>query len=170
MSVRRYNIEAQARFLTFSCYHRLQLLGDPFARDLLVTQIEDQRKSLGFRVLAWVIMPEHVHLLVVPERGEVGVVLKAIKQGFARRLLAKYRKEQNPALEQMRDARGTARVWQRGGGYDRNVRDQAELEKFVGYIHMNPVSRGLVDRPTDWGWSSAKDYQGGQGVIELWRG
>ncbi|PCI10031.1 hypothetical protein COB72_04625 [bacterium] len=170
MSVRRYNIEAQARFLTFSCYQRVQLLDDPDVRNLLIEQIEAQRRSLGFRVIAWVIMPEHVHLLLVPKDGEIAPVLKGIKMGFARRVLTKMRKDQNPLLEKMRDARGVAHIWQRGGGYDRNVRDQAELEKFVGYIHMNPVKRGLVEQATDWVWSSARDYQGVQGKIELWRG
>ena len=50
------------------------------------------------------------------------------------------------------------RFWQDGGGYDRNIRDQDELTRFVEYVHNNPVRRGLVARPEEWYWSSARDW------------
>ena len=52
------------------------------------------------------------------------------------------------------------RFWQPGGGYDRNVVQFTTLQKMIDYIHMNPVRRGLVERPEDWHWSSARWYAG----------
>lgn len=52
------------------------------------------------------------------------------------------------------------RFWQPGGGYDRNVTDLASLRLMIDYIHANPVKRGLVKRPEDWEWSSARWFTG----------
>jgi len=52
------------------------------------------------------------------------------------------------------------RFWLPGGGYDENLDDERSLEDVIDYIHANPVRRGLVERPTDWYWSSARYYQG----------
>ena len=49
---------------------------------------------------------------------------------------------------------------QDGGGYDRNVRHARALREIFTYIHNNPVARGLVSRPEDWPWSSARDWAG----------
>ena len=52
------------------------------------------------------------------------------------------------------------RFWQAGGGYDRNVVEVTTALKIIEYIHRNPVRRGLVERPEDWPWSSARWYAG----------
>ena len=50
--------------------------------------------------------------------------------------------------------------WQDGGGYDRNIRNAKALREMMGYIHDNPVKRGLAERAEDWPWSSARDWAG----------
>lgn len=60
----------------------------------------------------------------------------------------------------MVDSEGLTRYWQKGGGHDRNVRDEEELWEKVRYIHRNPVKRGLVREPWEWKWSSARWYAG----------
>jgi putative transposase len=52
------------------------------------------------------------------------------------------------------------RFWQPGGGYDRNITNSATLRFAIDYIHANPVRRGLVAKPEDWEWSSARWYAG----------
>ncbi len=54
--------------------------------------------------------------------------------------------------------------WQRGGGYDRNLRSVRDIHEKVRYVHDNPVRRGLCDRSIDWYWSSAKSWVDGTGV------
>jgi REP-associated tyrosine transposase len=58
------------------------------------------------------------------------------------------------------DGREERRFWQVGGGYDRNIVDESTALKVIDYIHLNPVRRGLVERPEDWEWSSARWYAG----------
>ena len=159
----------QARFVTFSCYHRLPLLNDPKTRKAFVEQIEFQREKHQLRIVAWVIMPEHVHLILCPLDGQIGSSLRSIKQGFARSMLAGWKANQSNIIQSLTDPRGVAHFWQRGGGYDRNMRDQDELNEKIEYIHWNPVRRELVEQPTEWIWSSARDYAGETGHIKIWR-
>ena len=62
--MRRWERVWQWRFLTFSCYQRLQLLGNPAIRDQMAVSLSRARDRCGFRLRAWVIMPEHVHLML----------------------------------------------------------------------------------------------------------
>ena len=84
----RYYGAGYLHFITTSCYRRLPLLGKPQNRDLLLKVLELVRRRYRFVVVGYVLMPEHIHLLVgEPERGDPSKVMQAIKQGFARRLL-----------------------------------------------------------------------------------
>ena len=126
-----------------------------------------QRQRLGFDVFAYVVMPEHVHLVVLPRDGEISPVLRGIKQGFGQRMIRLFREREDPVLEYIEDSDGIVRFWQRGGGHDRNVRDDEAMRNHIEYIHFNPVKRGLVERGVDWKWSSALDYAGESGVVNI---
>src|SRR5580658_2634402 len=79
-------------FITTSCYQRRALLGAPQSRDLFLEVMEQVRRRYRFVVVGYVVMPEHVHLLFSePERGDPSVVMKVLKQSFARRLLEEVR-------------------------------------------------------------------------------
>jgi putative transposase len=115
-------------------------------------------------------MPEHVHVIVCPQEkhNEVRLIRTALKVPVQRKALAFLRREAPAYLCRLRNEQpnGEAhyRFWQRGGGYDRNIIDPATLRTMIDYIHHNPVRRGLVSRPTDWVWSSARFYEGLQDV------
>jgi REP element-mobilizing transposase RayT len=77
-----------SHFITTSCYQRRPLLGTPRYRDLFLEVMEQIRQRHQFVVVGYVVMPEHVHLLFTePERGNPSLVLAALKQTFAHRLL-----------------------------------------------------------------------------------
>ncbi len=158
------------RFLTFSCYQRLPLLGNPAIRDLFAESLEQAHQRCGFRLRAWVVMPEHVHMMLAPTETDwpVAAILAAIKQPVAQKVLRRWRAIGAPVLERLLDSRGAAHFWQEGGGFDRNVRDVEELGKEIGYIHFNPVKRGLAAEPAEWVWSSARWYAGDEhGVVKV---
>ena len=86
----RYYGAGYLHFITTSCYQRRALLGTKQNRDLFLKVLEQVRRRYHFAVIGYVIMPEHVHLLVgEPERANPSTVMQAIKQGFSRRLLGK---------------------------------------------------------------------------------
>ena len=95
--LRRYYGAGYLHFITTSCYRRLPLLYQPRSRDLLLNVLERVRRRYRFVVAGYVIMPEHIHLLLgEPGRGNPSKVMQAIKQGFARQLLARIRAASDP--------------------------------------------------------------------------
>ena len=120
------------------------------------------RERFGFRLVAWVVMPDHVHLILVPDprREPMAAILRSLKQPVAQGLIKAWRGSSSPMLKDLATPRGEVRVWQEGGGFDRNSRSPEELADEIEYIHQNPVKAGLVGAPTDWAWSSARWYAG----------
>lgn len=168
---RIFDHPGHAHFLTYSCQQRLPLLDSDRTRQWVIEAMAVTRDRLGIRIGAYVIMPEHVHVLVrCPEGISVSVVLGSLKKPVSARAKA-WLAEHDPGwVERLTVEKGNRRVfrfWQAGGGFDRNIWKQRTLEDVIEYIHANPVRRGLVERPTDWEWSSARYWAGMDGVLEM---
>jgi putative transposase len=152
--------------LTFSCYQRLPLLADDRRCRQLAVAVDRAVHRHGFSLLAFVFMPEHVHLIVLSEEpmARVSALLYAIKRPVSHRIKQDLAASRGPLLEKLtireRPGKTTFRFWQEGPGYDRNTRDHGSLRKMIDYIHMNPVRRGLIDHPGAWRWSSWRHYEG----------
>jgi putative transposase len=139
-------------FVTFSCHHRDQLLNTPQAREIFEQTLERARRWYGFFVCGYVVMPEHVHLLISePERASLSLALQMLKQNSSRQL---HPPEGSP-------------FWL-PRYYDFNVWSEEKRIEKLRYIHRNPVRRGLVERPEDWAWSSFCHYATGvEGAVEI---
>jgi putative transposase len=150
--LRRFQHNRDLHFITFSCYRRKPKLGQPVARRVFEQALERTRKRYQFRVMGYVVMPEHVHLLLSePEDGTLATALQALKQSVSRTL----------AL------RSAEPFWQ-ARYYDFNVWTAKKHAEKLRYLHRNPVARGLVARPEDWHWSSYRHYATGvEGVVEI---
>ena len=156
-SLKRLHESRQAHFLTFSCYQRRPNFLSPDACATFVSALERVRQHYDLCVYGYVVMPEHVHLVVnEPERSNLAQAIKSLKHGVARRL----------AL------RAADSFWQ-ARYYDFNVWSERKFVEKLRYIHRNPVKRGLVARPQDWPWSTFRHYATGEtGVVEIesqWR-
>ena len=143
-------------FITFSCYRRLPLLGSARSRHLFVQVLRKVREQYSFKLVGYVVMPEHVHLLMSePERGTPSTVLKTLKQSVSRQRPFGGTEERLPQF------------WQRRF-YDFNVWSRKKKIEKLAYMHANPLKRGLVENPMDWPWSSYAFYQGcGEVLIEI---
>ena len=165
MRRRSFNLAGHAHFLTFSCYRRSQILVDVSARALLAQSLDAARQRLGFGLWAYVFMPDHVHLLLMPyeDHYSMAVILKQVKGPFAKQLVADWKANHEDRLRRLQ-AEGPVgpviRVWQRGGGFDRNLYSHERICRAVEYIESNPVRKGLVADPADWVWSSAQARAG----------
>jgi putative transposase len=150
--LKRFQEARCLHFLTFSCYRRAPLLGTPRARDIFEQTLERARKWYGFYIAGYVVMPEHIQMLVTePERAKLSVALQMLKQNVAR---------------QMREVEGGS-FWQ-ARYYDFNVWNDAKRVEKLRYIHRNPVRRGLVSSPALWAWSSFRHYvSGAEGIVEI---
>ena len=148
--LKRFYGSGDLHFTTCSCYHRRPLLGSASRRDLFLRVLEEVRQRYSFVVVAYVVMPEHFHLLISePDSVNQSLVLQAIKLGFARRVINR----DGLTL----DSENRAHIWQRRF-YDFNVWGKEKRVEKIRYIHRNPVRRGLVERPEDWAWSSFRAY------------
>lgn len=169
-SCKRYNDAGHAHELTFSCFRGLPLLSRDRSREWLVEAITRARVRHSFDVWAYVIMPEHVHLIICPRLADYDVsrMLLGIKWPVSRWALEYLRIHAPSWIEKLTDrqpsGRTSVRFWQRGGGYDRNIRTERALYDMVHYIHDNPVRRGLVERAENWRWSSAAWFEGRRDV------
>jgi putative transposase len=161
---RRYNEPGHAHALTFSCFRRQPFLDRDRSRSWTIDAIDRARRAHGFHIWAYVLMPEHVHLLVWPSSSpyEIGPFLATLKSSVTRRALAFVRHDAPGFLPRMLDQQPSGkrsyRFWQRGGGYDRNIWEPQYVWSTIDYIHANPVRRGLCQRPQDWSASSAGSY------------
>jgi putative transposase len=144
-------------FITFSCYRRLPLLNSARARDRFLSILEQTRERYRFVVVGYVVMPEHVHLLVTePDVGTPSTVMQVLKQRTARALLPK-RKRSNPQQRHLFGEEPRRAFWQ-PRFYDFNVWTTKKRIEKLRYMHRNPVKRGLVVSPELWRWSSYRLY------------
>jgi|SRR5581483_1945468 len=162
---RRYSEPGQPRELTFSCYRRYAFFSRERTCAWFCQALEAARAKFGFQIWAYVVMPDHIHLLVYPGEAatEMSRFLQAVKQPVARQALEYLAAHAPPWLARLtvrEGARVRHRFWQPGGGYDRNITSSASLRAMIDYIHANPVRRGLVANILDWEWSSARWYAG----------
>jgi len=145
----RYQKTGEFHFLTFSCYRRRAYFSAVAAKDLFEDALERIRLRYRFVVAGYVVMPEHVHLLVnEPARVLLSKAIQALK------LSVTVRSRQRP-------------YWQ-AHYYDYNVATHEKFVEKLRYIHRNPVVRGLAANPQDWKWSSFRHYQTGmRGAVEI---
>lgn len=149
--LKRFQNTSQSHFATFSCYRRQPLFTPEANRRIFEQALERIRGTFDLRVYAYVVMPEHVHLLLsVPKQSTLADALKSLKQVVSRRLIGE-----------------AEHFWQKRY-YDFNVWTEKKCVEKLRYIHRNPVTRGLVERPEDWAWSSFRHYLTGEpGVVEI---
>ena len=167
--LKRFHESGQTHFLTFSCYQRRPFLNAIESRLIFESALERVRVSFSLRVYGYVVMPEHVHLLIsepdgangAPFKPSVGLsggesprsladAVKSLKQGVSRRLIGE-----------------SEHFWQKRY-YDFNVRDHPQFMEKLRYIHRNPVKRELCERPEDWQWSSCLHYATGiEGRVQI---
>lgn len=147
-----------AHFLTFSCYQRRSFLEPDDNKKIFIENLGRSRDRLGFLLYAYVVVPEHVHLLLWPGEGGASIaqILQSVKQPVSARL--RNRVGLPPAF------------WLAGGGHDRDVRSAKTVLSIMDYIHNNPVERGLCRTPLDYPWSSAAWYEDRTGplVVDPW--
>ena len=158
--LKRYYGRGELHFLTFSCYRRLPLLGSAQARPRFVKELARVRKEYGFLLVGYVVMPNHVHLLMSePKKGTPSTVLQMLKQRVSRKL----RKKKSPApkgqlrIQFPKFVSDLPSFW-RPRFYDFNVYSAKKQKEKLDYMHANPVNRSLVKHPKDWPWSSWSFY------------
>ena len=167
-NLKRITGRGDLHFITFCCYQRRPLLGTIRARNLVVKILEEVRARYGFALVGYVIMPEHMHLLISESRAVLPAkVMQVFKQRVSRRMRGRKRgKAGQLALRFPEEDEGLRRFWQRRY-HDFNVYTRAKVQQKLHYIHANPVEAKLVKHPGDWPWSSWCFYYRGEGILKI---
>ncbi len=160
-------------FLTFSCYRRQPFFNNALRRDLFLQILDRVRRRYRLVVLGYVVMPEHVHLLITePQRATLSTAIQALKLGVVRSLPI----SDEGAMAPMPTSRKNSETWGtpsinsshksnhfwQARFYDFNVWTEKKRIEKLRYIHRNPVARGLVAAPEQWPWSSFRWYSLGE--------
>ena len=132
-NVRRYDPEGAPVFLTLVCKDHAPHLADDRRKHLLLTLIREMHHDGRWKVHAWVILDDHLHLLV----GECADFSGAVRD-FKRQTLLRLR---------------VRSIWQ-PRFFDHIIRDEGDLRAHLDYIHFNPRKHGLADQPATYPWSS----------------
>jgi putative transposase len=181
--LRRFYGQGDLHFITFSCYRRRPLLGDPRARDCFVKVLDEVRSRHCTKLIGYVVMPEHVHLLIAePLIGNPSTFLQVLKQNASHELSAglqlaigRHRCAQTTSRTAPLEPKGAApslpvaapaarAFWQRRF-FDLNVWNPKKIPEKLDYMHFNPLKRKLVDHPEKWPWSSWSHYATGKGGL-----
>ena len=153
--LKRYSGHDYLHFLTCSCYHRQPWLASPRQRDLFLQVFEEVRQSYQFVVVGYVVMPDHIHLLISePDHGTPSTIMQVVKQRFARSVRNRKRRNPRQATFWPEPAQ---HVWQKRF-YDFHVWSERKRVEKLRYMHRNPVKAGLVQEPEQWLWSSYRSY------------
>ena len=152
-----------ARFVTFSCYRRFRLLTPPAVIQVLIDELAVVRGRYGLRLYGYVVMPEHVHLVLwLPDTTKLGSVIGELKSKSARRILPLLLDTHGRCIDRLRANRAgeSRRVFWQIRCYDHNCRSPETVREKIEYCHKNPVTRELVKSPGEWKLSSYNWYAG----------
>jgi putative transposase len=169
-SNRHYNTPGHAHELTFSVYRRFNLFENEAACKMFLDEIALARAEFKFCLWAYVVMPNHVHLLIWPLNNayKIEVITKTIKGRMAKKYVHDKTIMDSTCLKRYKVVeKGVEkhRIWQRGGGFDRNLWNPQAIHQAIEYIEANPVRKKLAENPEKYRWSSAYAKMHNEGVV-----
>ncbi len=173
MTRTRYKIyeEAQPHFLTMTIVEWIPLFTNPDIVTELLGSIRFTQKERGLILYAWVVMEHHLHLIA--QAPDLRKTIKEFKSYTARTIIDYLKQRRSKMwLNKLHKAKlkykqtSKYQVWQEGS-HPQEIMNEEMLIQKIAYIHNNPVRRGYVDEPAYWRYSSARDYEGKEGLLEV---
>jgi REP-associated tyrosine transposase len=164
-------------FISFATVHRI----DVFVREEYSQIIMDSWKFCqerkGLEIYGWCIMPSHVHMIIGSNKNKLEDIVRDMKSHTSttfRKLLKDNVQESRKEwiiwmMERAGKKNGNNNDWQFWQQHNKplEIKDQDMFDKMLEYIHLNPVMAGFVVNPEDWKYSSARDFSGMNGLVEL---
>jgi len=158
-------------FLTATTVNWLPLFSNPTVAQIILDSLDFLEHQGRLTIMAYVLMENHVHLIALADNlaKEIG----DFKSFTARKCIDHYQQQGNDfILEQLAENKLPNRIdrmyqfWQEGV-HPQQIQDHAMLRQKIDYIHYNPVRRGYVDESEHWRYSSARNYAGLPGVLDV---
>ena len=158
---RQFDDRLYAHFVTFNVFRRRRLLDHDQPKRIVLGVLNDEIGSFAAKCVGFVVMPDHVHAIIwLPTPGRLSSFIHAWKRKSSFHVRNWYREHAPRYFEGFGEG---DRFWQ-AKYYPFEIYSRRKLEEKLRYMHENPVRAGLVARPVDWPWSSARWYVVGRSV------
>ena len=146
---RRADTQGGTYFFTVNTHRRQAVLTHEAIRAALREGIAQTRAAYPFQVLAWVLLPDHLHCIWILPEGDADFAKRwgMIKRHVSHQCGDQLNREE--WLSASRRKRSESSLWQRRY-WEHQIRDEADLQRHVDYIHWNPMKHGLVQKVVDW--------------------
>ena len=168
----RIYLPGEIYFITTNIYQRSKIFNKDWACKLFIDVLNKCRLKYRFKLYGYVIIPDHVHLLIMPDdKMNISEIIHRIKGNFAYQYIMARNHEGsatrgglNHASKRVADPLwvGDHRIhinpiWQKSF-YDHIIRNDLDFEEKLGYIHGNPIKHRLIDNLDNYPWSSYQNY------------
>src|SRR6266487_6754574 len=164
-------------FISFATVYWIDVFVREEYMEIVIESWKTCQEKKGLEIYGWCIMPSHVHLIIGSNKNKMEDIVRDMKKHTSSALKTSIT---NNVLE----SRKTWMIWmmERAGKKNSNNKDwqfwqqhnkpleikgQEMFDKTLDYIHLNPVMAGFVTKPEDWKYSSARDFYGTKGLIQL---
>ena len=168
----RYRIlnAAAPHFLTCTVLEWLPLFAQPANVQILLDSLKYLQGEGRLTLYGYVILENHCHLLAAAP--DIGKTMASFKSFTAGQIVKRLTERHSPVLDLLAFHKARHKVdrehqvWQEGS-HPELIEGEAMMSSKLEYIHRNPVARGYVDDPVHWRYSSARNYAGQEGLIEV---
>lgn len=173
----KFHNQSLAYFITFSVINWIDVFTRPNYKNILVDSFRFCQVNKGLILYAWCIMPSHVHLIIDTKKDPMQSILRDFKSFTSRRLkeeIYSYPKESRKKwmtwmMKRAGIKNGNNNDWQFWQQHNHPIELSSSkmIHQKLEYLHFNPVKAEFVDHPKHWKYSSAKDYYGEKGILDV---
>lgn len=164
-------------FITFAVVYWIDLFIRNEYKDIMLDSWRYCQANKGLEIYSWCIMSSHVHMIVATHGDPLEDIMRDMKKhtsvAFKNAIKNHPAESRREWMLALMEKAGTAnsqnvnfQLWQQDN-HPIMLFDQKILHQKLNYIHDNPVVAGIVDRPEDYSYSSARDYYGIKGLLEI---
>lgn len=144
-------------YVTTVTYNRVKIFDDETACQIFINGLVELRRIHPIKLIGYVIMPDHVHLILNPLECDISLIMRKLK-GKSAKLILDYLRDQNQPLDSLElNIQDRTAVWLKDFS-SIDLSSHKFIRQKLGYIHMNPVRAGFCDHPAKWKWSSYRAY------------
>jgi len=160
-------------FITCTVLHWIPLFTRIESVEIILESFRHLQKYDNFKLFAYVILENHLHMIASSD--DISQSIKKFKSYTAKALLELLQTNRvQTILDQLafykkaHKTETTYQIWQEGSAF-KLIQSEAMMRERIDYIHNNPLKRGYVDEATHWRYSSARNYEGKEGLIDVER-
>jgi putative transposase len=173
----KFHDQSQIYFVSFATVYWIDVFIRPVYKNIFIDSINHCISEKGLIVYAWVIMTSHVHIIIGTKKEKLQDIIRDLKKFTSKEIIKAI--QENPT-----ESRKEWMVWmfERAGKKNANnkkyqfwqqnnqpieLNTNSKIEQKLDYLHNNPVVEGFVNEAYEYKYSSAIDYVGGKGLIEI---